>query len=317
MGSFLIGSTAFLAVTYWPSLLLLYFSALRREHIQRSLAWLALALLANLAFLAFIGSLRGYIAEHLYFNLVILAPFMGTTLWGSAWAIVKALFFNAWVFPMLAWVAYGLVIKASGSAWWRASLALLGVVLFFMRGFGFHAMPGLYMLLGLFALSMGQALDRSSMKRTIYAGAALLVCLFILTYGPVWCRRMSSDPFPTSSEFSEFAKLRTAKGDRIIAYPFENVQYLLADRLPASGAFFFLPWQAKYNEAPVFGIKVDPCQEFRENRPKLVFIKDAVVWGRYPWQSYSSCIQECLDESYALGPGKGIYIRKDLIAQGL
>ena len=122
---------------------------------------------------------------------------------------------------------------------------------------------------------------------------------------------------PRETEFSRIVQQYTQADDKIIAYSFVNYEYIAANRLPASGNFFYLPWQKAYNENPVLGIKIDACEDIANYRPKVMLINKWLVWGVYPWESYGGCIQQILDEQYIKWPNRPYYIRKDLLPDGL
>jgi hypothetical protein len=126
-------------------------------------------------------------------------------------------------------------------------------------------------------------------------------------------QKITSAPIPTETEFSRLVAEFTGPEDKIIAYSFKNFEYLVSGRLPASGHFFYLPWQEKYSENPKFGISIDACRQIREAAPKVMLIDKWVVWGRFPWDSYAGCIQGILDSNYRQIPDRPYYIRNDLL----
>jgi hypothetical protein len=103
--------------------------------------------------------------------------------------------------------------------------------------------------------------------------------------------------------------------DRIIAYTFANEQYLLSERLPASGNFFYLPMQESYLKNPLFGININACEQINAYKPKVMFIDKWKVWDTYSWESYASCIQNTLDSDYMQLDSNPYYIRKDLFTE--
>jgi hypothetical protein len=181
-----------------------------------------------------------------------------------------------------------------------------------MRGMNFHAMPGLYLILVLYAFVIGSAVSLYGNKAALFMVVAFSAFILLFPGGHRY-NTLIGKQFPTSSEFSRLVKLLTNENDRIIAYSFRNLEYLLSDRLPASGAFFYLPWQEKYNENPKFGIKIDACQELDKYRPKIMLIDKWKVWDEYPWNSYAGCIQKIIDKDYSQIPGRPYYVRKDIL----
>jgi len=103
--------------------------------------------------------------------------------------------------------------------------------------------------------------------------------------------------------FSNLVKATTGPEDKILAYSFQNYEYIASDRLPASGHFFFLPWQQMYLNNPIKGFDFNPCMDLTEVKPKLLFIDKFDQWGailKTPWgsPSYGECIQKIIDSEY-------------------
>jgi hypothetical protein len=154
--------------------------------------------------------------------------------------------------------------------------------------------------------------DTLSSKK-IFLGFLLLSLIKISLILPRDLHKFKSAQIPTETEFSKLVAEFTSPKDKIIAYTFQNFQYIISDRLPASGHFFFLPWQEKYNENPKFGILIDACKQIKETAPKVMLIDKWKVWDRFEWEGYAGCIQKLLDANYRNIPGKPYYIRKDLL----
>ena len=126
--------------------------------------------------------------------------------------------------------------------------------------------------------------------------------------------KLAAARIPRETEFSRLVQSLTLPGDRIIAYSFRNYQYIASRRLPASGDFFYLPWQEEYNRAPRYGIRIDACSDIKSAAPKVMLIDKWNVWDRFPWMSYAGCVQDIIDTSYVQVPNRPYYIRKDLVA---
>jgi len=139
---------------------------------------------------------------------------------------------------------------------------------------------------------------------------ACLVKLSLLL--PSDARRIEVGQIPTRSAFSDLVKRYTEPSDRIISYSFDNFEYILSQRLPAVADFYFLPQQAVYNARPMLGILSDPCKDIRVSRPKFVKLDKWLAWGRFSWESYGSCIDSIMQDSYGHVKGTPIYIRNDL-----
>ena len=55
--------------------------------------------------------------------------------------------------------------------------------------------------------------------------------------------------------------------------------YIFANRLPASGYFFYFPWQKEYNDKPVLGVKIDPIKDILEKKPDSKYTLSDKLWG--------------------------------------
>lgn len=311
VGNFLIGSVAFLAITYWPALFLIFLLSLQRKNLALSVCWLIVAIAANIAFLSLIGSVYGYIASHFYFNLVILAPYMGSTLLVSLGNILNNFISNKPLLLLFVALFAILFVLDKSKFKWRTVMLFFAISSFFMRDIEFVSIPAFYIMTVFYALGFGKILNKTNNGFWIFL--AVVICAFTLLFpGGSRHRALVDKKFPSSSEFSELVKSLTNKGDRIIAYSFRNLEYLLSDRLPASGAFFYLPWQEKYNEQSILGIKIDPCKDIETYKPKVMLIDKWNVWGKYSWDSYAGCIQKIIDKNYDQVLDKPYYVRKDI-----
>lgn len=317
IGNILIASLPFLAITYAPVSLLLFFASLKKDFIKNSLIAFVGACFANVGFLLYIGSIPGYFAFHIYLNSKILPYYNGGK---SGMRLIQNAFGTITVdlsqFAIL--MAFVAAISRLASCEkvipWRSISIAIGIGSLLIRGGGFHGLPYFYSLL---AIPLIFFLDRpiATSNAKFIALMFSLVCVIKLSLAiPGDEQKFESRKIPDSTEFSQLAKIFTEKNDRIIAYSFQNLQYILADRLPASGHFFYLPWQEKYNENPKFGISINACREISEYRPKIMLIDKWNVWDRFSWDSYASCIQNLIDREYIKLPERPYYVRKDLVS---
>jgi hypothetical protein len=313
LGNFLIGCTGFMALTYWPSLLLIFLLSLRRNYVHTAFKWLGISIAANLTFLMIIGSIKGYIAEHLYFNLAVLSSYMGMDLTAVLKSIIVS-FSNQQILAFGLIVSAGILMFYEKSLFpWRTFFLVTAILLFFMRGPSFHAMSGIYLLTVLFSVAVSVIIDNLKKQHVVFIFAFSVSLIFIFTHVNRHVTLLKSRTFPRQSPFSQLVKRITAKEDRIIAYSFRNVEYLLADRLPASGNFFLLPSQVNYNQNPILGIAIDECKDISDYKPKAMFI-DKLKRHNISWETYGSCVQKIIDADYSqVVDGKPYYIRNDLL----
>ena len=316
IGNILIASLPFLAITYLPISIILFVASLRKEYFKKSVFAFIAAGIGNIAFLAYIGSIPGYFAFHIYLNAEILPLYYQGLEW---WRLLLTAFNNTTedlprftLFLVIA-AATSLLATREKSWPWRSILLALGMASLLARGSGFHALPYFYALLAIpliFFYNRPVPTRQSQVIALIFA----LVCIAkVSLWMPGERALLASKTIPKFTEFSQLVEFFTEKDDRIVAYSFQNNEYIAANRLPVSGHYFYLPWQEKYNENPKYGIKIDACKEISDYRPKVMLIDKKKVWDRFPWDSYASCIQKLIDTDYVQWPERPFYIRKDLV----
>lgn len=316
LGSILISSLPFLAITYLPIASLLFLSAFRFSQYKFILIGSAVGLFLNLLFLGTYGSFIGFWSFHIYLNAEILPLYNGVE---PGWQLIlkafKTVTYDLGHFLSITLVLYSaiLISQKEKTFPWRVFLVIFGLLSLLMRGAGFQGVPFFYAVLPFLLVLAGSIHTNSNLQKYIILAFLLLCTLKVSLLFPEDKHKLTSSPIPTNSEFSNLVKNYTTKSDKIIAYSFQNLQYLLSDRLPASGNFFYLPWQEKYNENPKLGIKIDSCQQIMEYKPKVMLIDKWKVWGRYTWSSYGGCIQDYINKNYKQVPNKPYYIRNDLI----
>ena len=320
VGNILIASLPFLAITYIPISLVLFIASLRKEFFKKSVLAFVAGGVANIAFLAYIGSIPGYFAFHLYLNAKILPLY--TSGQEGVQLILNA--FNNTTGDLAQFTVL-LIIAAATSVYasrekglpWRSILLALGMASLLVRGAGFHGLPYFYAVLAIPLVFFYQRAVPTRQSQLI-ALAFTFVCIAKLSLlMPGERQKLASRTLPESTEFSKLAQMFTEKDERIVAYSFQSYQYIAADRLPVSGHFFYLPWQEKYNENPKFGIRIDACKEISDYRPKVMFIDKWKVWDKFPWDTYASCIQKLMDTEYVQWPERPFYIRKDLVTEDM
>ena len=329
LGNLLIGSLPFLAVTYLPISVLLFISSIRKQFIAKSFVYLSIGFWLNFLFLAYVGSIPGYFAFHIYLNSQILPLYNGGQ--SASQLIIQA--FSGTTsglseFIVLTVIAIAIAKLASYEKMfpWRSMLVGVGIGSLLIRGSGgvtadaakqsvagLYGLPYFYSVLA-FPLVFFKNRPRLNYQSGLIALALSIICFIKLSlFIPADKQNLISRQMPETTEFAQLVELLTSKQDRIIAYSFQNFQYIAADRLPASGHFFYLPWQEKYNENPIFGIKIDACKEIEANRPKIMLIDKWEVWDRFPWDSYAGCIQKIIDKDYYQIVDRPYYVRKDIL----
>ncbi|MFZ9595454.1 MAG: hypothetical protein ACO3A2_05190 [Bdellovibrionia bacterium] len=316
MGNFLLASLPFLSITYLPTSGLIFLASFRQAWILPSAIGLCSGLLVNLAFLAKFGSLAGYLAFHIYLNSKLLPLYTGLK---PGWDLVITAL-NTVLSDSSTRTSFLVLLRAlyvlgrnNSRFYWRPIFLVIALLSLLMRGGGFHGMPFFYSVLPFFAPFFKFLETDSSLFRIAIFGVLSFFTVQASLILPKKRQLLSNGKILMDTEFSQLVKKITEPEDRIISYPFNNFEYLASDRLPASGHFFYLPWQEKYNENPQFGVMINACQQIQEAAPKVIWIDQGLFWGRFPWRSYATCIQNYVDLNYQQVPEKPYYIRKDLL----
>ena len=316
LGNVLIACLPFLSITYLPLSIILCAVAFRRESFSFLIVGIFLGLLLNCIFLGLFGSFEGYLAFHIYLNAKILPIYSGvqpgTFLALTAFNVATS-DFSHFLALIIMFIVAGIMSSQERGFPKRTVFLMIGVGSLLMRGAGLHGMPFFYSLLALM-LPLFFSREHSSRQTKYVAVLFILICIVkVSLFLPGNLKQITSKKIPLKTEFSELVREFTHPTDRIIAYSFNNFEYIASDRLPASGNFFYLPWQEKYNENPKFGIQIDACKEISIASPKVMLINKWKVWDRFSWDSYAGCIQNILDKKYVQYLDKPYYIRKDLM----
>lgn len=282
-----------------------------------------------LTWLLWFADLKGFLVYHLYFNQAVYANFIDyspvSVLGGLRLSLrpehvihsyVLALFFLA----LLILVSLSTTeVKSTGRLRWCAAMGVLAVSVLFLnpRGSsgGIHTNSFLAVSLALVSICFG-LLHQWSIEQPGRATAA--GALFVVVLGAVSLEgaadSTTADPGGIrKSGFAQgYAPLKpidydvygvirgaTAPDERILALVFNPIAYIRTGRLPTSGHFYYLPWQAAYNRNPLADHKIDICVDIEARGPRVIYFDDWLVWGRYRLGEYEPCVLEQLQRNYA------------------
>ena len=90
-----------------------------------------------------------------------------------------------------------------------------------------------------------------------------------------------------------------------------------AQRLPASGDFYYLPFQAEYDRSPILGRTIDLCGDIERVRPAVILMVDLPVgvWGTL--SHYKPCVAQLLARDYTRLPSiPFVYERQNRVLAG-
>ena len=313
-GNLLIVSLPFLAFTYIPICILLFFASFHRQFTRLILLSAGIGLALNIAFLAVIGSIAGYFAMHFWINFFVSRQYIEGEVLGIQYLLNSAYIgitndlarFGIFLIFISALTSLG---KNERKFPWRSFVLGLGIASLLVRAIGFQGLPLLYLFLAMPLIFIFRV-SKTNGLTAFFLSPILLICfvkLILLVPANIIDRQAR-----TSSPFAELVQKITEKDDRIIAWPFENYEYILADRLPASGNFFYLPWQKDYYENPKFGISIDSCREIINTKPKIMLI-NPYPFGGVEWQQFiPSCILDLIKTDYTQVPNSAYFVRNDI-----
>jgi len=317
LGNALIASLPFLAFTYIPISIALFFASLTRQNIRISAYTAAITIALNLLFLASVGSFSGYLAMHYWINIAVSRQFIEGEALGFTYLLKSALSaitsdLSRFSVFLLICTSLTKLARYEKRFPWRALLISLGIASLLARSQGFQGLTLLYLSLSLPTILLYEAkpVKEYSHKNELFLMPIIAVCLVkILLLSPA---NISDRQIRSTSEFSNLVKQITEKNDRIISWPFQNYEYILSDRLPASGNFFYLPWQPEYYKNPKFGIAIDTCAEIKATKPKIMLISEYDFNG-VKWIDYQpKCLDELLKIQYHRIPNTSYYVRGDI-----
>ena len=318
LGNALIVTLPFLAITYIPISVCLFFAAFRPPFFKVVVYSALAALMVHLGFLGVFGSFPGFLAIHVYLNLKIAPAYAGGDLSIAqlAYNFSRTLIdspIHLGLFVVLMVGTIRLALWEKGRLPWRSILLALGIISLLIRGFGFQGLPYMYGVLSFICIALSVSSTLPARWLNYILMGVLIFCAvklsLVIKEDQV---KLEAKKIPQTTEFAELAKRLTDPSDRIIAYSFQNHQYILADRLPAVGNFFYFPWQANYYNHPILGIHTDVCQDIEQAKPKLMLIDKMFVNSEWRWESYAGCIDQILDQQYTQLKGTHYYVRNDL-----
>jgi len=318
VGNVLIAALPFAAITYTPAALLLFTASLRREHLRQVLISASSSAVFNIVFLVLIGSISGYLAIHVYLNIVIYSHMAHITLGGFTdilHTIVRLMTGDLSAFLISVAILLSFVKLSSFEAGfpWRSGFIIVAMAVFMIRGAGFGSLPYYYAALAFPLVYMGGVNKLSTRQFVLLMMFSLLCFAKLALVLPGEKRQIKRVWMPASTEYSRLVNRMTDADDRIISYSFRNFEYVVAARLPASGNIYYLPQQEIFSKAPVLGIEINACGDIKRNKPKLMMLNQWTAWGEYSWKDYGKCIQAVANTDYVKVLNKPYYIRRDFL----
>ena len=274
------------------------------------------------------GDLVGYLVYHLYFNQEVYAPFINfdslsvfkqlsrVAQPGFGWALWILLIFSFWLFISIS-------ARQKGNMHWRThilaatgTVAMLAAFLYLNPRdteelFKTAALQVTSMALFSIIAARGVTLKSSTRVFPVWNIALPLLLFFLIgvTQFTQLFGTLSRDAIAYKTEESAVSSKYdetivdaihswVEPSGRIQALVFNPRWYLLTRRRPASGHYYYLPWQAAYSSNPILGKNIDVCADLEKIQPEVIIWDRWKVWGKYDLKDYEPCLYELITTQY-------------------
>lgn len=318
-----------------------------RQHAMPFALGIAIGLGVLLTWIFLFADLKGFFVYHFYFNQEIYSHFIGFNLINSVIslfafsfsppALIHALILVGLVYWLSVFAFRCFLSGSRKSVFWSfVSLFIFLVSVFFLnpRGaIGFQDSGFIIVNISLFSLICALYIQERELGFKYYwhtANAALLTMVSVFVFEQASRDAISSPheipkrdlknhvSFMKPSDDGAFQFIRSLsepEGD-VLALIFNPGFYIQADRRPASGHYYYLPWQAAYNKRPVDGYKIDLCSDIESRRPSLIWFYSWKVMNKYKIEQYEPCVPTLIKTMYTpLGDNDQLFLRSDLLMQ--
>jgi hypothetical protein len=309
----LLFSLPFLAVTYIPVTFFLFLLIFEFQKIKIYVTSLAIALSLNALFITATSSWKGYFVYHYYLNATVLSEFYPNQSLGEVpMNLYRSIQPHFIYFTILLVVAGYLLVKINKDNRYKYIILLLAFASLLIRGVDFQALPFYYAIATLLIV----VLVKLEQYRTRYISTSILgiLCAMFLALFTNQ-EKISKNQVPQSSDFQQLSDFVTNKNDTVFSYTFKNSEYILADRLPASNDYFYLPAQAEYYKNPILGVENDICEQLKSVAPKVGYFEKYDWSEELKWDVYANCVNELLASEYQNLTFNTLFIRKDLLVK--
>jgi hypothetical protein len=309
----LLFSLPFLAVTYIPVTFFLFLLAFEFQKIKIYVTSLAIALSLNALFITATSSWKGYFVYHFYLNATVLSEFYPNQSLGEVpMNLYRSIQPHFIYFTILLVVAGYLLVKINKDNRYKYIILLLALASLLIRGIDFQALPFYYAiatLLIVILVKLEQYQLRYFLTSILGILAAMSLALFMNQ------EKINKNQIPQSSDFQQLSEFVTKKNEKVFSYTFKNSEYILADRLPASYDYFYLPAQAEYYKNPILGVENDICEQLKLVAPKVGYFEKYDWSEEFKWDVYATCVNELLASEYQNLTFNTLFIRKDLLVK--
>jgi hypothetical protein len=328
-----------------------YIYSVNRRNDLELLLWGVLGAVAGtvmvLLWLTIYGDIIGYAVDHIYFNMIFYTHYLGFSpkhmfrlaVPGLPWLVYPHSWYTHFLFAIPSIVCalaacWAYNKQLYGKAAYR--YAVLGLLLLLTLiatdprlSIDFAASTIGLVALGVAALISAKILEDRQALPPLLVKTDIIILLVMLAAGitaqftvKTWLYQWSAIDYYKHKGIIKAAKTDEMKFLHSIVGPDESVQqypfslnfYVEADRLPAFGVFYWMPWQNDYAKSPVKGYDFDACRDMRTAPPKIVYYMPMDIWGNAP-ESFMGCVIDILHKKYLQTTRmENLWIRADVAA---
>lgn len=290
------------------------------------------------------ADLKGFFVYHFYFNQKIYSEFIEFSVMNifdmfTFSVSPKSINHTFTLTLFICWVIYFISVSVNNISAKSLKTKTVALLIFAFsvlfvnprNGIGFHDSGFVIVNFAIFSFACGLAiqlyLERNNFNGAIRLIFILLIIVFIVE--EVNSHGLSSPNGITRGEFikennhilmkpeggatNDFIRAMTKKDGDLISLVFNPSLYVKTDRLPASGYYYYLPWQAAYNKNAIAGYRIDICTDIESRSPSIIWFDNEKIWG-YSIENYEPCVPYIIRKNYTPMGGHGpLYIRKDLL----
>lgn len=296
-----------------------------------------------LLWLFYFGDIKGFFVYHFYFNQKIYAQFINFSLSNLlnlfTISATPSLIIHSSILAMLI-CSLIILFKSmwhgiSRFGWtWLASLIFFSVSVFFLSprgGAGFQAAAFNITSFAIVSMLLAHNLTRDDdIPYSISNGAfIILICYIFNVIGyeaissPHGIKKVAMKqhtvvlkPYRSQNFLTALSRDKGKDSIKILSLIFNPSIYITTGLLPSSGRYYYyLPWQAAYDKSPLWGYKINFCEDLAKNSPSAIFFDDWKVWDRYQLADYDSCAYHFIKNNYTQIDGSTLYIKKNLLLE--
>ena len=288
----------------------------------------SLSFLLIIIWFFFFGDLKGYFVYHFYFNQEIYSQFINFDIFNLSTLFNKFSFKNSNFYIINNFsliflsLSYLIIFKLKKINYLKGKRIAYYISLFFFNGsvlmlnprhsIGFHDCSFIIALISIFSILFAFLFRNYNFKgfnrlRNLY----FITSLFLVGSYEISNLFQPHSPSGVTNIYNKRYDTTLKKPSKNISKIMDNLNinsaislvfnpslYLNYGLDPSSGHYYYLPWQAKYNKNPLWGYKIDICEDIKQNQPDLIYFDNWKVWNKYSIKDYEPCIIEEINSNY-------------------